>query len=53
VIGSGVSLPPYRATNDAISRFFPTPSGEEWTPAWVERRLGIRERRNAFDFEAG
>lgn len=52
IIGSGISLPPYGATNEAIARFFPRPEGEEWTPAWVERRLGIRERRNAFDFDA-
>ncbi len=53
IIGSGVCLPPYPATNEDIANFFPPPPSEEWTPAWVERRLGIRERRNAFDFRAG
>jgi 3-oxoacyl-[acyl-carrier-protein] synthase-3 len=53
VIGSGVALPPFRATNEAIARFFPKPAGEAWTPRWVEERLGILERRNAFDFATG
>lgn len=53
IIGSGVALPPHRATNAAIASFFPAPVGEAWTPGWVERRLGILERRNAFDFTTG
>jgi 3-oxoacyl-[acyl-carrier-protein] synthase-3 len=53
VVGSGVALPPFRATNEAIARFFPKPADEAWTPRWVERRLGILERRNAFDFATG
>jgi 3-oxoacyl-[acyl-carrier-protein] synthase-3 len=53
VIGSGVALPPFRATNEAIARFFPVPADGAWTPPWVERRLGILERRNAFDFATG
>jgi 3-oxoacyl-[acyl-carrier-protein] synthase-3 len=52
-IGSGTALPPYRATNEAIARFFPKPEGKEWTPSWVVQRLGVLERRNAFDFDAG
>jgi 3-oxoacyl-[acyl-carrier-protein] synthase-3 len=40
-------------SNETIAAFFPSPPGEKWTPKWVGRRLGIRERRNAFDFEAG
>src|SRR5947207_1375537 len=53
IVGSGVALPPYRATNAGIASFFPTPEGDAWTPAWVKHRLGILERRNAFDFTAG
>src|SRR3989344_7896840 len=53
IAGSGIYLPPFPVTNDMIGRFFTTPPGEQWTPDWVERKLGIRTRRNAFDFEAG
>jgi 3-oxoacyl-[acyl-carrier-protein] synthase-3 len=48
-----MALPPQRATNAAIADFFPSPQGEAWTPAWVGRRLGILERRNAFNFVTG
>ncbi len=53
IIGTGICLPPIEATNEDVGRFFPQPPGEAWTPAWVERRLGIRTRRSTFDFHAG
>lgn len=53
IIGTGTCLGPIAATNDDIAHFFPRPAGEAWTPAWVERRLGIKTRRSAFDFRAG
>ena len=53
IVGSGKHLPPFRATNQDIANFFPQPDGYRWTPEWVEEKLGIQERRNAFDFKAG
>jgi 3-oxoacyl-[acyl-carrier-protein] synthase-3 len=53
IIGTGICLPPIEATNEAIGRFFPAPPGREWTPEWVEHRLGILTRRSTFDFETG
>jgi 3-oxoacyl-[acyl-carrier-protein] synthase-3 len=49
-MGTGVCLGPIEATNADVGAFFPTPPGEEWTPAWVETRLGIKTRRSTFDF---
>ncbi len=53
ILGSGAFLPPFPITNQVIGEFFPKPQSEEWTPSWVERKLGIKERRNSFDFNLG
>lgn len=53
IIGSGVYLPPFSVSNQTIADFFPKPPTSAWTPEWVEKRIGIRERRSSFNFSTG
>ncbi len=53
IIGSGKYVPPHEADNKTLGNFFPKSLDGKWTPEWVDEKLGILKRRNAFDFEKG
>lgn len=52
-------MPPFVMTNEGLCRIFPTGKLPEfnqnfdWSPEWIEKKLGIKERHFAFDFSAG
>lgn len=59
IIGSGMFVPPFIVTNEELCKIFPIGKLPEfnqnfdWSPEWIEKKLGIKERRFAFDFTAG
>jgi len=59
IIGSGMFIPPFPVTNDELCKIFPTGKLPEfnqnfdWSPEWIAKKLGIKERCFAFDFSAG
>jgi len=60
IIGSGLFLPPFVMSNENLAQIFPTGKFPEfnqpdldWNEQWIENKLGIKERRFAFDFNKG
>lgn len=51
VIGTGSFLPPFIVTNEDLCKFFP--ADDRWNASWIDEKLGIRERRFAYDFQNG
>src|SRR3989338_8084961 len=59
IAGSGIFLPEFVVTNEKLAGIYPNGPAPEWhqnfnwNPQWIERKLGIKERRFAFDFDSG
>lgn len=59
IIGSGVFVPPFVMSNEQLCSYYPNGPLPEygqkfnWSPKWIEAKLGIKERRFAFDFDSG
>lgn len=47
IVGTGSFLPPFIVDNEYYCRFYPGKGAE-----WIEEKIGIKQRRYGFDFEA-
>ena len=58
IVGSGKCLPPFVVTNKDLEDFYPTGafpqfgSPFDWSAKWIEEKLGVTERRFAYDMKA-
>lgn len=58
IIGSGICLPPFPVTNKDLEEFYPKGafpqfgSPFDWNAKWVDEKLGVIERRFAYDLKA-
>lgn len=59
ISGSGIFLPEFIVTNEKLASIYPVGPAPEWhqnfnwNAQWIERKLGIKERRFAFDLDSG
>lgn len=57
ILGSGSFVPPYVVTNKDLELFYPLGSFPQygspfdWSANWIEEKLGIKERRFAYDMK--
>ncbi len=59
ISGSGTCFPPFVVTNSDLEKFYPTGTYPQygspfnWDAKWIDEKLGIIERRFAYDLKAG